>query len=308
MKVFRHLRSLGRRFPNPVLTLGNFDGVHRGHQEILARTVALAKELAGTALALTFEPHPAAVLMPTHAPKRLMDLHTRLATLLATGVDHVVLQRFTPEFAAIEPEPFVRDWLVGALGVRAIVVGHRVRFGHFRRGDAMLLETLGRELGLRVEIVGKVEVGGRLVSSSAIRSLIHEGNLEWAAQMLGRPHTFAGRVIHGHHRGQALGFPTANLWLDNICLPPDGVYVVQAWVRDRWWPGVANLGTNPTFGDTTRQFEVHLLDFSETLYGRRLTVRLLQKLREEMRFPSVSALREQIQRDVERARQLLQES
>lgn len=307
MTVFRHLRSLNRRFPNPVLTLGNFDGVHRGHQEILARTVELAKEFAGTALALTFEPHPAAVLMPAHTPRKLMDLHTRLAMLLASGVDAVLLQRFTPAFAAIEPEPFVRDWLVTKLGVRAIVVGHRVRFGHFRRGDATLLEKLGREFGLRVEIVGKIEVGGRLVSSSAIRSLIHEGNLQLAAEMLGRPHTFAGRVIHGHHRGHTVGFPTANLRLENICLPPDGVYVVQGCLGDRWWSGVANLGTNPTFGDCRRQFEVHLLDFQGDLYGRRLTVRVLRRLRDEIRFPSITALREQIERDIEQARQILRE-
>jgi riboflavin kinase/FMN adenylyltransferase len=304
MRIFRHIESAKRHLEKPVLTLGNFDGVHRGHQEILARTVALARELGGSALALTFEPHPAAVLMPAHAPKKLMDLHTRVAALLQTGIDAVLLQRFSPAFAAIEAEAFVREWLVGGLGVRGIVVGHRVRFGHFRRGDAALLQRLGPELGVRVEIIGKVEVAGRLVSSSAIRSLLSEGNLALAKELLGRPHTFSGRVVHGRHRGKALGFPTANLPVDDLVLPPDGVYLVRACLHERWLPAVANLGSNPTFGDVGRQFEVHLLDFDQDIYGRRLTVQLLEKLRDEIRFPSLDALREQIAKDVARARAL----
>lgn len=307
MKIFRHFGSCSKHVTNPVVTLGNFDGVHQGHQAILERTIALARQAGGSSLALTFEPHPAAVLMPTHAPKKLMDLHTRIGTILSSGIDRVLLQRFSRSFAALEPEPFVRDWLVGTLGARGIVVGHRVRFGHFRRGDAALLQRLGAELGITVEIVGKIEVGGRLVSSSAIRSLISEGNLKLAQAMLGRPHTFAGRVVHGHHRGKALGFPTANLRTDDLVLPPDGVYVVEVCWNDRWQPAVANLGSNPTFGDVSRQFEVHILDFEGDLYGRRLTVRILEKLREELRFPSVTALREQIARDVARAREILRD-
>ncbi len=304
MRVWRHLEHLGRRFPRPVLTLGNFDGVHRGHQAIVRRTVELARQVGGTALALTFEPHPVAVLMPGRAPARLMDLHTRVACLLELGLDHVIVQRFTPTFAAIEPEPFVRQWLVDNLGLYGLVVGHRVRFGHLRRGDATLLQRLGKELGLAVEIIGKVEVQGRLVSSSAVRSAIHEGKLELAEEMLGRPHMFAARVISGHNRGKQLGFPTANLEIRGLVLPPDGVYAVAACFDGTWRPAVANIGNNPTFADRERSLEVHILDFRGDLYGRRLWVRFVRRLRGEIRFPSVELLVEQIRRDIAEARAL----
>lgn len=307
MRIWRHLEQLGKRFPNPVLTLGNFDGVHRGHQAIVRRTVELARQLQGTALALTFEPHPVAVLMPARAPARLMDLHTRVACLFELGLDHVVVQRFSREFASIEPEPFVRDWLIGNLGLRAIVVGHRVRFGHLRRGDATLLRRLGQEHGLVVEIIGKVEVKGRLVSSSAVRTAVQEGKLDLATEMLGRLHTFAGRVIRGHNRGKQLGFPTANLDIRGLVLPPDGVYAVEVCWDRRWRPAVANIGKNPTFGDRERSLEVHILDFSGDLYGRRLWVRFLRFLRGEIRFPRVELLVEQIHKDIAEARALFRD-
>ncbi len=302
MRVWRHLERLGRRFRNPVLTLGNFDGVHRGHQAIVRRTVELARELDGTPLALTFEPHPMEVLMPAHAPRRLMDLHTRVACLVELGLEHVVVQHFTREFAHIEAEPFVRKWLVENLGVRGIVVGHRVRFGHLRRGDAALLQRLGAECGLAVEIIGKVEVGGRLVSSSAVRTAIEEGRLDLAEQMLGRAHKFAARVVRGHNRGKELGFPTANLDITGLVLPPDGVYAVEACFDGVWRPAVANIGKNPTFADKQRSLEIHVLDFTGDLYGRRLWVRFLRFLRQEIGFPSVELLVEQIKRDIAQAR------
>ncbi|MCX8071293.1 MAG: bifunctional riboflavin kinase/FAD synthetase [Candidatus Binatia bacterium] len=304
MRVWRHLERLGRRFRNPVVTLGNFDGVHLGHQAIVRRTVERARELGGTALALTFEPHPVAVLMPAHAPARLMDLHTRVACLLELGLDYVVVQRFTPAFAEIEPEPFVRQWLIENLGVRGIVVGHRVRFGHFRRGDAALLQRVCAECGVAVEIIGKVEVCGRLVSSSAVRSALREGKLELAREMLGRPHTFAARVVRGHNRGKTLGFPTANLDIRGLVLPPDGVYAVEVCFDGEWRPAVANIGNNPTFGDQDRSLEVHVLDFAGDLYGRRLWVRFLRFLRGEIRFASVDLLVEQIKRDIADARRV----
>lgn len=305
MKIWRHLERLGRRFPNPVLTLGNFDGVHRGHQAIVCRTVERARELGGRAVALTFEPHPVSVLFPARAPARLMDLHTRVACLRQLGVDHVVVQRFTRRFAELEAEVFVRQWLVEGSGVRGIVVGHRVRFGHLRRGDAALLQRLGKECGLEVEIIGPVEVQGRLVSSSSIRGAIQEGVLDVAETMLGRRHTFAARVIRGHQRGHQLGFPTANLDVRGLVLPPDGVYAVEACLDGRWRPAVANIGNNPTFAGRGRNLEVHILDFSGNLYGRRLWVRFVRQLRAEVRFPNAEALAEQIRRDIARARDIL---
>jgi riboflavin kinase/FMN adenylyltransferase len=307
MVVLRHLERVGRRFVRPVLTLGNFDGVHRGHRAILRRVVERAAQLQGSPLALTFEPHPVAVLAPQHAPALLNDWRMRIEQIVAAGVENVIVQRFTSAFAAVEAEDFVRRLLVEGLGVSAVIVGHRVRFGHGRRGDAELLQRCGRQLGIEIEIVGPIEVDGCLVSSSTIRRAVAQGDLDRARALLGRSHAVSGRVVHGHQRGRGLGFPTANLSLGRVVLPPDGVYAVRARVDTTWWPGVANLGFAPTFQDQRRSLEVHLLDFDAPLYGRRLDVTFEARLRGEKKFASVQALVEQIRADADQARRLLAE-
>ena len=306
MLLLRHLERVGRRFAAPpVLTLGNFDGVHRGHQEILHRLVRRAREVSGTAVALTFHPHPMTVLMPAAAPQLITDWRARVEQIAAGGVDAVVVQRFTPAFAAVEADDFVRRLLVAGLGVHTVVVGYRVAFGHGRAGSAATLVRLGAECGFAVEVVGPVEVDGILVSSSAVRRAISAGELDRARALLGRAPSACGRVVHGHHRGKSLGFPTANLRVAGLVLPPDGVYAVRARVHGGERPGVANLGSNPTFHVHERGLEVHVFDFDADLYGQRVEVSFVRRLRGQMRFPDAEALTQQIAHDVAAARQVL---
>ncbi len=308
MLLLRHLERIGRRFTAPVLTLGNFDGVHRGHQEILRRNVARARAESGTAVALTFYPHPVAVLAPQRAPQLLTSWRSRVERLAAMGIDAIIMQRFTTAFSHISARDFVSRFLVDGLGVRAVVVGHRVSFGRNREGDAELLRAFGGEFGFAVEVVGPVEVDGMAVSSSAVRAAITRGDLERAAALLGQPHSVSARVVPGKRRGKALGFPTANLRIGKMLLPPDGVYAVRTHVRGHVHGGVANLGFNPTFGNRERSLEVHLFDFNADLYGQRLEVIFVGRLRGEVRFASKDALAEQIARDVAEAGRLLRSS
>jgi riboflavin kinase/FMN adenylyltransferase len=308
MLLLRQLDRIDGRFDLPVLTLGNFDGVHRGHQEILHRVVSTARAIGGTAVALTFEPHPAAVLNPSSAPPLLTDWRSRIERIAAMGVDVVIVQRFTRAFSEIPAADFVRRFLVAGLAVHKVIVGHRVSFGHKREGHAATLRHLGTEHGFAVEIVGPVDVEGFTVSSSAVRRAVREGDLQRAWACLGRPASVSGRVVHGHHRGRGLGFPTANLRVANMVLPPDGVYAVWTQRRSGSRGGVANLGRNPTFGNTARSLEVHLFDLDEDLYGQRVEVGFVRRLRGETRFASVDALAAQIAQDAAAARRALHDA
>jgi len=308
MLLLRHLARIGRRFGTPVLTLGNFDGVHQGHQEILRRLVDTARALDGQAIVLTFHPHPVAVLAPAGAPLLITDRRSRIDRIAAFGVDTVIVQRFTPAFASVAAETFVRRLLVEGLGVRAVVVGHRVSFGHDRTGDAEALRRFGKAYGFGVEVVGPVDVDGHLVSSSAIRRAIANGELDRARALLGWMPSVGGRVVHGHHRGKSLGFPTINLRIGGLVLPPDGVYAVKVRVRGSDWPAVANLGFNPTFGQNTRSLEAHLFDFNGDLYGKRVEIGFVQRLRGEQKFSTPQALAQQIAHDCSAAREALNRS
>lgn len=305
MDVIRHISSHPRRFVAPVLTLGNFDGVHRGHQTILARLVAEAQRRGGEAVAMTFHPHPVAVLQPELAPAALTALRDKLALIAAAGVDVCVLQRFTLPFAALTAQEFVERCVVGRLCAVKLVVGHSVSFGHERRGNAETLAGLGQRLGFAVEVVGPVSVEAHEVSSSLIRRTVAAGDMRLAAALLGRPHVLSGRVVAGNRRGAGLGFPTANVHVRAGLHPPEGVYAVRAEIDGRAMPAVANLGRNPTFGENARTLEVHVLDFRGDLYRRRLRVSFIERLRGEIAFPSVEALVAQIRRDAEQVRALL---
>jgi len=305
MLVLRHLEHIERRFSAPVVTLGNFDGVHCGHQEILRRTVAAARESGGQALAITFWPHPAQVLAASHHPPLIMTLRQRLELIADCGIDVTIAQRFSLRFSRVGAEDFVRRLLCERLGARRIVVGHRVSFGHQRGGNAEVLRALGVEMGVAVEVVEPIQVGDTIASSSAVRRAISAGDLDKARRLLGRPHTIAGRVIHGHHRGHSIGFPTANLRVHNAMVPPDGVYAVRLRWRGGWHPGVANIGFNPTFGDRQRSIETHVFDFSADLYRRRVEVAFVRRLRGEAKFANAEALAAQIRQDVLAARAAL---
>jgi riboflavin kinase / FMN adenylyltransferase len=303
--VYRHLGRIGRHFPAPVLTLGVFDGVHLGHQAILRRVAEHADTIGGTPVALTFVPHPAAVLAPTSVPPMLTDWRDRAALLAAHAVPNVILQRFTRSFASIEAEDFVSRFLIDGLGVEAIIVGHRVRFGRGGRGDVALLEELGRQCNVHVEVIGPVSLDGVPVSSSAVREAVLAGDLATAEKLLNRPHAVSSRVVHGRHRGRTLGFPPANMATAGLALPANGVYAVRSCVGERRLTGVANIGTNPTFQESQRSLEVHLFDFEGDIYGRRMQVEFVRRLRGEVKFPNPQALIEQISRDVTAARDVL---
>jgi len=308
VEVLRHIATTSRRFVAPVVTLGNFDGVHRGHQAILARVVDAARAGGGDAVALTFHPHPIAVLRPERAPALITSLRDRIALMAASGLDVLALQHFTLSFATLSAEAFVERFLVERLGAARVVVGHSVSFGHERRGDAALLTSLGERFGFAVEVVGPICVDGHDVSSSAVRRAIAAGDVTLASALLGRPHRLGGRVERGRQRGAAIGFPTANVRVRAGMWPHDGVYAVRVRRGDRWIDGVANIGTNPTFGTAPRTLEAHLFDFDADLYGERLTVAFIERLRGEVTFPSVEALVAQIARDAAEARRALARS
>lgn len=283
------------------MTIGNFDGVHLGHQRLLNELLAAARRHGAVATVYTFDPAPTAVVAPDRHQPRLQSLAGRVARLHAAGVANVVVEPFTPAFAALPAERFVRSVLVERLGARALVVGHDFRFGNMRAGDAAYIRRLAPEVEL-VEVAA-VELGGMPVSSSRIRKLLAAGEVEEAGTLLGRPWSVSGPVVHGQARGRTIGFPTANVAQREELQPGAGVYAVRAQLPDgRTLAGVANLGTRPTVGGTDRSVEVHLFDYAGDLYGQELEVSLVAWLRAERRFGSLGELTAQIAADATAAR------
>jgi riboflavin kinase / FMN adenylyltransferase len=306
MRVIRHLPRLAARVPRAVLTLGNFDGVHRGHQAIIARARAEADARNGSIVALTFHPHPLAVLAPARAPAMIQSLRDRLDTLRGAGVDVAVAQRFTRAFSALDPDAFVERFLLPSIELLHVVVGYNVTFGRGRTGTAETLAALGARLGFGVDQVGPVRVGDEAVSSSAVRRAIGTGDVALAESLLGRAVGLRGRVVTGERRGRTLGFPTANLHVKpGVLLPADGVYAVRARIDGLAQPAVLNVGVRPTFGELRRTIEAHVLDWQGDLYGRWLELDLVARLRGEQRFDGPAALVTQITADVAAARAVL---
>ncbi|HEX6990070.1 MAG TPA: bifunctional riboflavin kinase/FAD synthetase [Bacillota bacterium] len=291
------------------LAIGSFDGVHRGHQWILGRLADEARAAGAEAAAMTFDPHPRAVIRPHDAPPLLVTLERRLELMREHGAERVLVVPFNRGFAALEPEAFVGRVLVDLLQVRRIFVGLSFTFGRGGRGTPALLRRIGEPLGITVRQMEPILAEGRAVSSTLVRRALQEGDVETALRCLGRPHAVTGTVLEGRRQGRALGFPTANLADDGRVLwPGDGVYVVRARWQGGEAGGVANLGGRPTVDpDGPRLLEVHLLDVAADLYGRPLEVKFIRRLRDVRRFPDVDALREQISRDVRQARQVLAE-
>jgi riboflavin kinase/FMN adenylyltransferase len=302
MRIVRGLESSPPDVRPCAVALGVFDGVHLGHRAILGTAVSRARAGGLEAWACTFDRHPMEVLQPERAPALITTLGERLALIADTGIDGTVVLAFTRQLAAIEPEAFVKDALLGRLRARQIVVGYNHRFGRGARGDARLLAELGQRLGFEAHVVPPLAVDGVPVSSSEIRVALQSGDVEAAARFLGRPYALEGIVSAGAGRGRTLGFPTANLDPDRAVLVAHGVYGCRARVEQRYFGAVVNVGVRPTFGETTLAVEAHLLDFAGDLYGRPLRLEFLARLRDERRFASVDDLRAQIARDVESAR------
>lgn len=302
-------RGSAPRLPGPLaLTIGNFDGVHRGHQGMLERVIAAARARRLAASVLTFEPHPRELFAPDTAPTRLTSLREKLELLAAHGVDHVHVQRFSRAFAALPPERFVREVLVGALGTRWILVGQDFRFGARRAGDYAALAEAARRHGFELEAMPTVADDGVRVSSSAVRAALAQGDLARAGELLGRPYSISGRVVQGDQLGRRLGFATANVQLKHNRPPLGGIFAVRVHGArgEEAHEGVASLGVRPTVHASGKAtLEVHLFDFAGNLYGRHLRVEFLGKIRDEEKYPDLATLQAQIARDCEAARDLL---
>lgn len=303
-------------FGPSVVTLGNFDGVHRGHRSVLTRMAADARSAGWRAVAVTFDPHPAQVHRPDTAPPLLTGVIDRLELLAETGLDAVLVQHYDLDFAATGPREFVQEWLVDGLRARTVVVGRDVRFGRDNAGDLGTMQALGHELGFTVEVIEDVHggPGERRWSSTWVRELLAAGDVAGAAEVLGRPHRVRGVVVHGDARGRELGFPTANLSQDlQGMVPADGVYV--GWMRrvghpadepDGYLPVAVSIGTNPTFDGLQRRVEAHVPDRTDLeLYDEEVVVELVERLRPTLRFESVEALVAQMDDDVARTRAIV---
>jgi riboflavin kinase/FMN adenylyltransferase len=303
MRVVRGFFDLVHEFATPVASIGNFDGVHRGHQAAIASVIADARRRGVDAVVCTFDPHTRALLTPDRPPSLIQTLDQRLEAISELGVDGIVVIPFDKEVAAISRERFVDDFLQGTLRLSALHVSVYFRFGKLGAGDVTYLQDLGPSRGFDLTVVPEVLEGDRPVSSSWLRQLIRDGDMAAAAKLLGRPFTLRGEVGMGGQRGRELGAPTANLLPDNDLVPPPGVYVTRALLQGESIPAVTNVGTRPTFGPSeTMTIEAHLLDYDGDLYGRRMDLEFLGKLRDEIQFAGPAELAERIQRDIMDAR------
>jgi riboflavin kinase/FMN adenylyltransferase len=306
MEIWQGTRGLPADGAPSVLTIGFFDGVHRGHHAVFARTVEAARESGARSVAVTFDRHPREILTPGNEPPLLTTLKRKGELIAALGPDALAVMEFTPEFARWPPEEFVERVLVKGLSASRVIVGSNFTFGHKAAGTVRTLEELGTSLGFETESVDLFRIDGRPVSSSSIREALAEGDLEWPATTLGRRYSVEGHVVTGKGRGAGLGFPTANLQAHpRLLLPGDGVYAGLARALGGEWVAAMNIGTNPTFGAEPRHLEAYLLDFSGDLRGQPFEVEFWVRLRDEERFESPEALAEQIARDVERTREIV---
>ena len=290
---------------HPVLALGNFDGVHRGHRKILERVVRGAAEHGGTPMAMTFDPHPPRVVRPDKAPPLLMTIPQRLEALGAAGMRAVAVVRFTPELSQWDAETFVQRVLVEWLHVSEVWVGANFLFGHERSGTFSVLRQLGLRFGFRADKIDPVRYKDFVVSSTRIRRLASEGRMDEAGALMGRPYSLDGTVVHGRGKGREIGVPTANLETENELLPPTGVYATTLTVDGVDLASVTNVGVRPTFGEGGPMVvETHVLGDPGDLYGKRVRLGFVQRLREERRFPDVDALVAQIEADRRQAERL----
>lgn len=289
-----------------VVTVGTFDGVHRGHAAVLAEVRREAVARGARSILVTFEPHPIAVLRPEAAPRRLTTFGEKKSLLAKSGLDYVVFLPFTTELAELSPRSFVKDILIERLGMRHLVIGYDHRLGRGRSGDPEELRNIGAEIGFETEIVAAILIDGAPISSTRIRKALREGRVVEAARQLGRPYSFRGEVVRGDGRGRSLGFPTANLRLmdQNKLLPLEGIYAVTANIAGRTFQGVLHLGPRPTFPGATSSIELHLLDFDRDLYGEVVEVAFCEWIRGVSAFESVTALIEAMTADCGAARTL----
>jgi riboflavin kinase/FMN adenylyltransferase len=293
------------RWVHPVLALGNFDGLHRGHRKILDRMRRIAEERGATSVIMTFDPHPPRVVRPDKAPPLLMTKAQKLEAIADAGVQGAAIVRFTPELSNWDPETFVRTVLVDWLRVAEVWVGANFLFGHERSGNFSMLRVLGARYGFKAEKIDPVRYKDFVVSSTRIRRLVSEGRVDEASALLGHQYFLDGTVVRGDERGRTIGFPTANLCTENELLPPHGVYATTARIAGIVHAAVTNIGTRPTVDASGRTVvETHIFNWDRDLYGQSIRIGFVQRLRDERRFESVDLLRDQIEADCQRARVL----
>ncbi|MBT4328836.1 MAG: bifunctional riboflavin kinase/FAD synthetase [Gammaproteobacteria bacterium] len=303
MELIRGLHNLKPHHHGCVATIGNFDGVHLGHQHVLGELAEKADEMKLPAVVITFEPQPQEFFTPERCPGRLTRFREKIKALRRLAVDRVFTLHFNQKLAAMEPEDFIQKILVDGLGVRYLVVGGDFRFGKKRRGNFEMLQQAGAKHGFQVVNMHTFQIAGERVSSTRIRQTLKEGDLDHAEILLGRPYRMCGRVAHGHKRGRQIGFPTANIHLHRKVSPIEGVFAVEMFgVEGEPVSGVANVGTRPTVNGTRTVLEVHLFDFEGDIYGRHVMVDFLKKIRSEQKFDSFELLKEQILLDAAQAR------
>lgn len=303
MELIRGLHNLRDKHRGCVATIGNFDGVHRGHQKVLQQVLQKAAQLQLPSAVIIFEPQPREYFAGTEAPPRLSRFDEKVRLLRAQGIDRVVCLTFNARLRSMSAQLFVEDLLLRGLRVQHFVVGDDFRFGCDRAGDYTMLEAAGQQYGFSVEHTHTFELDQQRVSSTWVREALMRGDFELSEQLLGRPYTITGRVVHGQKLGRQLGVPTANVRMHRFRSPLQGVYCVHAHLGDQVWPAICNIGMRPTVNGRLPVLEVHLFDFAQELYGQLMRVEFLHFLRPEKRFDSLEALKHQINQDIALARQ-----
>ncbi len=303
MEIIEGIENIQKPFRNPVITLGNFDGIHIGHQRIFQKVIDTAKRMGGESVAITFEPHPLKVLSPERCPPLITPFRKKMMFMEQTGIEKVLCLRFTKTFSEISPPDFIKTILLERVGAKKIIIGYNYRFGKGKAGTVDSLKKICASFGIDVEVVEAFIIDDIPVSSSKIRELIREGEVEKATKLLGREYLIIGKVIPGTQRGRHLGFPTANLEMTEELYPKTGVYAVRVEWNHQCFNGLANLGFNPTFQTQILSLEVHLLNFNQEIYGEEIQVSFIRRIRNEVRFSSLQGLIDQIKRDIEWANQ-----
>lgn len=306
MIVFKGIENITEDFCGSFVTIGNFDGVHLSHQLICRKLVSEAKNAGAKSLVITFDPHPKMILHPAIRPFYLITtLEEKLKLLEACGIDGTLVIPFSLDYSKVTAEQFVHEFLAQKLAIKKIIIGHDYTFGQGKKGNSDYLISSGREMGFEVEVVDAFKVGEDIISSTLVRNLIIKGDFKTVTTLLGRWYNVAGIVVSGRGRGVGLGFPTANIEPEKELLPPAGIYAAFVDIEGKRYMAALNIGEKPTFDDYTFTFEVHLLDFSGDLRGKRLNTEFVEKLRDIIKFDSPEMLKKQIAADVEHAKSIL---
>ncbi|MFH1360080.1 MAG: bifunctional riboflavin kinase/FAD synthetase [Candidatus Omnitrophota bacterium] len=307
MKVISAIGSVKQKFQRPVVAIGVFDGLHRGHQFLIRKVIKRAKSIKGTSMAMTFFPHPVHVLKPKAYLPFLVSLEHRLKLIENLGIDVCIVIDFTKKFSRLSPKSFLEKYLVKGIRPQEVFVGQDFHFGKKRLGDWQLLQKLGRARGFKVTSIAPIKSNGRMISSTRIRQIITQGNIELAARLLGRPVSVFGRVKRGDRRGKNLGYPTANIDPFREVIPPCGVYLVKIEIKRKFFVGIANVGFRPSFKKRKRKInvEVHIFHFHKNIYGQKIEISFLKKIRDEKKFSTRKLLIEQLKKDEQNAKKLL---